>query len=238
MAIKGKKGSRRRPRAVATAPRPYLVPPKTPLFRRKSTQFILLLLLFGVIAVAATAYRISRDNREHLEAVEQFEGQVEGPLLGGVAQPVGGRMLVLPEMGQAIGQLLDGQGNVDEVLKPAKSWERSASEAAETIGAVESDLSELERARDGIEQGLRLYATIAANLQLIPELEGPAQERLLRNVGEELAIAGSVFDRGWSLLLVERHRAGLPDPTLGVPPGFPGGPGGGLPPGLQIPGGG
>jgi hypothetical protein len=236
MAIKGKKKSRGRPRVVATAPRPYLVPPKTPLFRRKGTQFVLLLILFGVIAGVATAYRISRDNREHLEAVEDFGGQVEGPLLeGGVGQPVSGRMLVLPEMGQAIGQLMGGKGDAAKALKPAETWEKSATRAADTIAAVESEVTELEQARDGMEQGLRLYAGIAADLQLVADLEGSAQQRLLRNVSEDLTVAANVFDGGWRLLLVERHRAGLPDPALGIPPGFPGAPGGGGP---VIPGGG
>jgi hypothetical protein len=235
MAIKGKKKSRGRPRVVATAPRPYLVPPRTPLFQRKTTQFVLLLLLFGAIAGVATAYRISRDNREHLQAVEDFGGQVERPLLEGVAQPLSGRMLVLPEMGQAIGQLLGGKGDAAKALKPAETWEESATRAADTIAAVESEVTELEQARDGMEQGLRLYAGMAADLQLVADLEGSAQKRLLRNVSEELAVAANVFDGGWRLLLVERHRAGLPDPALGIPPGFPGAPGGGMP---VIPGGG
>jgi hypothetical protein len=234
MAIKGKKKSRGRPRAVATAPRPYLVPPKTPLFRRKGTQFVLLLLLFGLITGVALAYRTYRDNRVHLEAVEDFGGQVERPLLEGVARPLSGRMLVLPEMGQAIGQLLGGQGNAAKTLEPAETWEESATQAAAAIAGVESEVAELERARDGMEQGLRLYAAIAADLQLAAELEGPPQKRLLRNAHEELGVAAEVFDGGWRLLLIERHRAGLPDPALGIPPGFPGAPGGGAP---VIPGG-
>lgn len=229
MAIKGKKRSRGRPRAVATAPKPYLVPAKTPLMRRKSTQFVLLLLLFGLIAVAATAYRISRDNREHLQAVQEFENQVERPIIdGGVGQPTSGRMLILPEMGQAIGQLLGGQGKPEEVLKPAEKWERSATEAAEAVAKVQTGLQELKEARDGMERGLRLYGAIAADLQLVSGVDGSVRDRLVRNVGEELAVAAEVFDAGWSKLLVERHRAGLPDPIIGLPPGFPGG-------GSQIP---
>jgi hypothetical protein len=224
MAIRGKKKTRGRPRVVATAPRPYLVPAKTPLLRRKSTQFVLLLLLFGVIAGVATAFRISRDNREHLEAVQEFENQVEQPIIAGdVGQPTSGRMLILPQMGQAIGQLLGGQGNPEELLKPAENWERSATEAAEAVGEVETDLQELKEARGGIERGLRLYAAIAADLQLARDVDRGVRDRLVRNIGEELAVAAAVFDAGWSKLLVERHRAGLPDPTLGLPPGFPGG---------------
>jgi hypothetical protein len=229
MAIKGKKRSRGRPRVVATAPRPYLVPAKTPLMRRKSTQFVLLLLLFGAIAGVATAYRISRDNREHLEAVQAFENQVERPIISGdVGQPTSGRMLILPEMGQAIGQLLGDQGKPEELLKPAEQWEQSATEAADALGRVETDLQELKEARGGMERGLRLYAAIAADLRLALEVGDRTRVRLIRNIGEELAVAAEVFDAGWSKLLVERHRAGLPDPSIGLPPGFPGG-------GSQIP---
>jgi hypothetical protein len=229
MAIKGKKRSRNRPRVVATAPRPYLVPAKTPLMRRKSTQFVLLLVLFGAIAGVATAYRISRDNREHLQSVQEFENQVERPIIDGdVGQPTAGKMLILPEMGQAIGQLLGGQGKPEELLKPADQWERSATEAAEAVAGVDTDLQELKEARNGMAQGLRLYGAIAADLQLVPGVDGRVRERLVRNVGEELAVAAEVFDSGWAKLLVERHRAGLPDPSIGLPPGFPGG-------GSQIP---
>ena len=233
MAIKGKRKTRGRPRVVASAPRPFLVPPKTPLLRRKSTQVVLLLILFGIIALVAFAYRGVREDREHRAAVEEFTGQVETRLIGNqVAQPAAGTVLVLPEMGQALGQLLGGEGDVDQIAKDAKAWERSATKAADQIGLVETDVPELREARAGMELGLKTYAGVAADLQVALELDGGARKGLLQNLGEQLAVAAEIFDRGWSKLLVERHRAGFPDPSLGVEPGFPGG--GGFPP--QIPG--
>jgi hypothetical protein len=231
MAIKGKKKTRGRPRVVASAPRPFLVPPKTPLMRRKSTQVVLLLILFGIIAGAAFGYRGVREDRELRAAVEDFSGRVETHLIANqVGQPVGGNVLVLPEMGQAIGQLLGGQGDASQIAKDVKRWERSAAKAADQIRLVETDVPELKEAREGMEQGLLVYAGIAADLGVALRLEGDARDELLQNLGEQLAVGAAIFDRGWSKLLVERHRAGFPDPNLGVEPGFPGG--GGLPPGF------
>src|SRR5918996_5869536 len=110
MAIKGKKKSRGRPRAVAAAPRPFLVPPKTPLFRRKSVQLLLIILLEGVIAAFAFGYRVSRDNAEMRAAVEGFGTRVDTYLQGqGVAQPIPGSVLVLPQMAQSIAALRSGE---------------------------------------------------------------------------------------------------------------------------------
>jgi hypothetical protein len=239
MAIKGKKKTRGRPRVVASAPRPFLVPPKTPLMRRPSTQVVLLLILFGVLALAAFGYRGVREDREHRAAVEDFSGRVETQLIGNqVGQPVAGNILVLPEMGQAIGQLLGGEGgDPDQIAEDAKRWERSATKAADQIRLVETDVPELKDAREGMEQGLKVYAGLAADLRVALGLEGDARDELLQNLGDQLAVAAQIFDGGWSKLLVERHKAGFPDPTLGVEPGLPGG--GGFPPGIPgLPGGG
>ena len=234
MAIKGKKKSRGRPRVVATAPRPFLVRPKTPLLRRKSTQLVLILLLEGIIAAFAIGYRISRDNTAHTSAVQEFGGGVDTFLQGnGVGQPIPGAVLVLPELAQAVAQLREGQGDAEETLANAKSWEEAASKTAEQIGSLEVELAQLKAARLSMRQGLQMYAAVAANLQVAAELEGKPQKDLLDNLGVELQVAAEVFDTGYQLLQEERRKADLLDPaSLG---GFPAG-GGGIPPGL--PGGG
>ena len=235
MAIKGKKKTRGRPRVVATAPRPFLVPPKTPLLRRKGTQFVLILLLEGIIAAVAIGYRISREGAAHTKAVQEFGSGVDTFLQGnGVGQPIPGAVLVLPQMAETVGQLRTGKGDARETLRNAKAWEEAAARTADQIGSLQVELAPLKSARLSMRQGLLMYSAVAANLQVAAELEGRAQKELLDNLGIELQIAGEVFDTGYQLLQEERRKADLLDPaSLG---GFPGG---GLPGGVPgLPGGG
>jgi hypothetical protein len=230
MAIKGKKKSRSRPRVVATAPRPFLVPPKTPLFRRKSVQLVLILLLEGIIAGIAIGYRIYRDDAVHTAAVQEFGSGVDTFLQGtGVGQPIPGAVLVLPQMAESIAQLRDGTGDPQEILKNARSWEEAAANTAEQIGSLEVEPAPLKAARLSMRQGLQMYSAVAANLQVAASLEGSVQKDLLDNLVVELQVAGEVFDTGYQLLQEERRKADLLEPPSlggfpgGAPPGFPGG---------------
>jgi hypothetical protein len=236
MAIKGKRKSRGRPRVVATAPRPFLVPPKTPLFRRKSIQFVLILLLEGIIAAVAIGYRINRDDAAHTAAVQEFGSGVDTFLQGnGVGQPIPGAVLVLPQVAESIAQLRDGKGDPEEILRNARSWEEAASKTAEQIGSLEVEPAPLKAARLSMRQGLQMYSAVAANLQVAAGLNaGPAQKDLLDNLGVELQVAAEVFDTGYQTLQDERRKADLLEPASlggfpggGVPGGVPGLPGGG-----------
>ncbi len=235
MAIKGKKKSRGRTRVVATAPRPFLVPPKTPLFRRKSIQLVLILLLEGIIAAVAIGYRIYRDDAVHTAAVQEFGTGVDTFLQGnGVGQPIPGAVLVLPQMAESIAQLRNGKGDPGEVLSNARAWEEAAAKTAEQIGSLEVEPAPLKAARLSMRQGLQMYSAVAANLQVAAGLEDRPQKDLLDNLGIELQVAGEVFDTGYQILQDERRKADLLEPpSLG---GFPGGGGPGGVPGL--PGGG
>jgi hypothetical protein len=236
MAIKGKKRARSRPRTVAAAPRPFLVPPKTPLFRRKGFQLVLILLLLGIVSAFAFGYRISRDTAAHTEAVEEFGGQVDTYLQGrGVGQPIPGAVLILPQMGQALAELSQGQANPQKLAKDAASWEKAAAETANLISSLEVEVAPLKDARLTMAQGLRIYASVAANLQVATGLEGRAQRQMLDNLGTELQTAADIFDTGYQLLQEERRKADLLEAaTPGGLPGVPGLPGGvpGVPGGI------
>jgi hypothetical protein len=230
MAIKGKKKSRGRPRVVATAPRPFLVRPKTPLFRRKSTQFVLILMLLAIIAALALGYRVTRDAATHKEAVDEFGTTVDTYLQGqGIAQPIPGAVLVLPQMSQTIAELREGRGDPQAIAKNAKSWEKASNETADLISSLETEPAELKAARLAMSQGLRIYASVAANLQVAAGLEGKEQKTLLDNLGTELQTAAEVFDTGYQLLQEERRKTDLLEVTS--PGGLPGGI-----PGLPVPG--
>lgn len=240
MTIKGKKRSRSRPRAVAAAPRPFLVPPKTPLFRRKGVQLLLIVLLLGAISALAFAYRVSRDAAAHTEAVEEFGNQVDAHLESeAVGQRIPGAVLILPQLGQTVAELRQRRGDPDEIVKNATSWEKAASRAAERISSLEVDPAALKDARLTMAHGLRIYASVAANLRVAAELDGRDQKDLLDNLGTELQTAAEIFDTGYQLLQEERRKADLLEATLpggvpGLPGGMPGLPGEvpGLPGGL------
>lgn len=234
MAIKGKKKSRSRPRVVAAAPRPFLVPPKTPLFRRKGVQALLIVLLLGAISALAFAYRVSRDAAAHTEAVEEFGNQVDAFLESeAVGQRIPGAMLILPQLGQTLAEFREGRGDPEELVKQAASWEKAATRTAGRISALQVEPPVLRNARLTMAHGLEIYASVAANLRVAAELEGRAQKDLLDNLGTELQTAAKIFDSGYQLMQEERRKAGLLDATApgGLPGGVPGLPGGmpGLP---------
>lgn len=238
MAIKGKRKSKARSgRAVAVAPRPFLIPPKTPLMRRTGTIVVLVLLaealVFTMLAVADA--RSEADARR--EQVREFGSLAEAQLYqGGAAQPSFGSPLVLPEMGQALGTLQGGeapQKELDQISESAGSWGEISRGAANEIGELEAGSRALEESRDLMRDGLRLYGEIADQLRLASQLEGESQRQLLTSLGEQLLLAADIFDRGYAKLQFERQDVGLETSSVppggGFPGGFPGLPGGGTP---------
>jgi hypothetical protein len=228
LAIKGKrKGKARSGRTVAVAPRPFLVPPKTPLMRRTGTIVVLVLLaetlVFTLLAVAGA--RSEADVRR--DQVREFGSLAEAQLYqGGAAQPSFGSPLVLPELGQAVGVLQGGEvpkKELDRISESAESWGQVSREAADQIGELEAGSLALGESRDLMRDGLRLYGEIADQLRLAIELEGEAQLQLLTSLGEQLLLAAEVFDRGYAKLQSERHDVGLETSSLPAGGGFPGG---------------
>ena len=238
MAIKGKRKSRARSGlAVATAPRPFLVAPKTPLLRRTGTIVVLVILaealVFTMLVVADA--RSEADARR--EQVREFGSLAEARLYqGGAAQPSFGSPLVLPEMGQALGALQTGETReklLEQISESAVNWGEVSREAADGIGELEAGSRALEEAKDLMGDGLRLYGQIADQIRVAIQLDGESQGQLLTSLSEQLLLAASVFDKGYAKLQSERHAAGLETSSLppggGFPGGFPGLPGGGTP---------
>ncbi|HEX2031703.1 MAG TPA: hypothetical protein VHL78_09925 [Actinomycetota bacterium] len=233
MAIKGKKRARGRPRAVATAPRPFLVPPKTPPLRRRGVQIGLIVLFQGLVALVGWALNSAQDAAERRDAVERFATQVESALgATGVSTPLPGGPLILPELGQAMGQLASGEARERRIQADAEEWREQAREAADAVQRIRPGLPDLREARDEMVIALQLYASTARNVGLSVVLEGDERAQLLESLTEQLAAAAAVFDSGWKQLQEERRQAGIPTQT--TPPG--GAPPGGAPPGFPAPG--
>lgn len=221
MAIKGKKRAKGRPRAVGHAPRPFLVPPKTPVLRRPGVQLGLIAILLGIIALIGWGLSNTQRATKQQEAVERFGTQVESALAStGVVQQLPAGPLVLPEMGQVIAGL--GQGErVGGLREQAESWSSQASDAAEAIEDIDTDPAELRRAREQMARSLRLYSALASNLGVAAQVEGRVLRDLVTAMQLEFAVAAELFDSGWNTLQEERRRAGMPLEPVGPPQPFP-----------------
>lgn len=233
MAIKGKRRGRSRSgRTVATAPRPYLVPPKTPLLRRTGAKFVLVLLaevfVFALLVMAGA----QSDADRRREEISEFTTLVEAQLYqGGAAQQSFAGPLILPQLGEALSQLLADTGNQQELVENTASWSEVAERAGDGIAQIDADLAGLKEARNLMEQGLDLFSGLAQQVGLAAELDGRSQRTLLETIGRQITVAATIFDSGYGALQEERRLADLPTSTS--PPG-------GLPPdlgGLPIPGG-
>jgi hypothetical protein len=230
VAIKGKRRTRSRSgRTVATAPRPYLVAPKTPLMRRTGTKFVLVLLGWTLLFGALAMIDAQGDADRRREEISEFTSLVEAQLYqGGAAQQSFAGPLILPQLGEGLSQLQSGEGDVSELAKNTEAWSDAAERAGDGIGEIDTDLAGLKEARNLMEQGLDLYAALAQQVGLVVELEGPSRRPLLETIGQQLVTAATVFDSGYGALQEERRLAGLPTSSSlpgGLPDDF-----GGLPP--------
>jgi hypothetical protein len=232
VAIKGKRRGRSRSgRTVATAPRPYLVPQKTPLLRRTGAKFVLVLLaevfVFALLVMAGA----QSDADRRREEISEFTTLVEAQLYqGGAAQQSFAGPLILPQLGEALSQLAE-TGNQQELVENTASWSEVAERAGDGIAQIDADLAGLKEARNLMEQGLDLFSGLAQQVGLAAELEGRSQRTLVETIGRQITVAATIFDTGYGALQEERRLAGLPTSTS--PPG-------GLPPdfgGLPVPGG-
>jgi hypothetical protein len=230
MAIKGKRRTRHRTsRAPARGPRPFLVPPKTPLFQRTGTKVALVILAWAVVFTFLVLAGAQTEREERRDQVSEFTTLVQAQLYqSGAAQQSFAGPLILPEMGEAVSQLSAGQAqNPEEIVENAQSWAEVAEQAGQRVGRIEAEGLELKEARNLMQQGLILYSGLADEVRTAAQLEGAIQRQLLVSIGEQLNSAATVFDMGWGKLQEERRKAGLE--TQSVLPGDLGGLPGGVP---------
>jgi hypothetical protein len=231
VAIKGKRRTRSRSgRTVATAPRPYLVRPKTPLFRRTGTKVVLVVLAEALVFGLLVLGDAQTDEDAARQEVSEFASLVDAQLYqGGVAQQSFAGPLILPQLGETISQIRTGQAKEADVLENAASWSELATGAADGLAEVQTDRPGLKEARKLMEQGLRLYASLADEVRVAVQLEGRPQKELIDAIGRQLEAAATVFDTGYGMLQEERRKVGLQTQSAvpsGIPGGIPGLPGG------------
>jgi hypothetical protein len=234
MAIKGKRRTRHRSsRSAAGAPRPFLVRPKTPLFRRTGTKVVLVVLAEAVMFVLLALAGAQTEADERRDRITEFGSLVEAQLYReGAAQQSFAGPLVLPELGQAVAELASGEVKDPEAMTAdAEGWAKVAREAGDGLGRIAPGTAELAEARNLMQQGLLLYSALAREIRVAAELEGTQQQQLVETLGEQMNVAAAIFDTGWGKLQEERLEAGLetqaslPGGLGGLPGDIPGIPG-------------
>ena len=237
MAIKGKRRTRHRTtRAPArAAPRPFLVRPKPPLFQRTGTKVVLVVLAEAVVFLLLAFAGLQSEADRRRDQISEFTTLVEAQLYqSGAAQQSITGPLILPELGQTVGQMTAGEvPNPEELVANARSWEDVAGQAGQNLGRIRVEGLALVEARNLMEQGLLMFSAVAQQIQVAAELEGRQQEQLVEGINDQMNLAATVFDTGWGKLQEERRKAGLE--TQAVLPGDLGGLPGGIP-GLTGPG--
>lgn len=228
MAIKGKRRTRGTRRGVAAAPRPHLVTPKKPFFRRRGVQVTVGgVLVAGIAALVLLGLSIQRRNQRL--AAEREDASTFGALAEealrthAVGQPFLTSYIILPELGPALGQLRAGEGDTRQLSEQARNWSDQAGEAAEAIGEVTPDLAELREARNLMRRALELYAGVADGVAVAAGLEGRARRDLVAALESQLGAAAEVWDIGWTKLTAVKSRLGILEspqpPASGVPGG-------------------
>jgi hypothetical protein len=228
MAIKGKRRPRGTRRGVASAPRPHLVIPKKPLFRRRGVQIFLVVLLValagGLVWWGLANQRSQRELAAQREDASSFGTFVEEVLRRrALGQPILTDYLILPELRAAVEQLRAGQGNDERLVEQARSWSEQATEGAQDIGELQPELPELREARNLMWRALQLYAGVADSLVAAPELQGKVRRDLLAALEKQIDSAEKVWDIGWGKLATVRARVGILEPASLPAPGQPGG---------------
>jgi hypothetical protein len=229
MAIKGKRRARGTRRGVAGAPRPHLVIPRKPLFRRRGVQVtVIVVLLAGIAALVWVGLARQRNARQvaaEKEDASSFGTFVEEALrTNGVGQPVLTQYLILPELGTAVSQLREGQGNPRQLAQLARNWSKQARDAADAIRKLKPDMAELKEARNLMRRSLELYAGLADSVAVATGLEGKPRRDLITSVERQLTAAAEVWDTGWGKVTTVKARLGILEPApLPQPGGLPGG---------------
>jgi hypothetical protein len=228
MAIKGKRRTRATRRGIAAAPRPHLVIPRKPLFRRRGVQVTVgLVLLAGITALVLVGLSTQRRNRQiaaEREDASSFSAFVEEVLSRrAVGQPFLTDYLILPDLGTGMSQLKAGEAQEGQLAEQARGWSTRAAEAAEDIAELEPEMAELREGRNLMRRSLELYSATADSLVVAAGLEGRPRRELIASLEKQLLAAAQVWDIGWGKVTTVKAGLGILEPAPLPPPGQPGG---------------
>ncbi|HEV8682491.1 MAG TPA: hypothetical protein VGS09_06935 [Actinomycetota bacterium] len=218
MAIKGKRRPRGTRRGIAAAPRPHLVIPSKPFFRRRGVQITLVVVLIALVAGLVwwglARRRSARQLAAEREDASSFSTFVEEVLRRrAVGQPILTTYRILPDLEAAVGQLKAGQGDEKRLVEQAGTWSAAAASAAEDISALQPDLPELRETRNLMRRSLELYAGVADALAVAAQLDGKPRKDLLASIEKQLTTASKVWGLSWIKLTTVKSRLDILPPA-------------------------
>ena len=226
MAIKGKKRSRGGRSRTGVAPRPKLVVPKKPFFRRTWVRVTLVVLLVLVVSGITFGVIVARRSAAEREAAQQEVTRVGEQLeeaLRPVAQVSGSSMLLLPDLDPTIIEIQGGAARPRRVERLTVGWEEDLGAAIEDLGAIETDRGDLRRAVERIGDGMEMYAVLIQGIRPLLELETqPEVEEAVLALQPELQVAAGTVQSGYLIYLSERVEVGLDEGTPGFDTQLPG----------------
>ncbi|MDQ3954161.1 MAG: hypothetical protein M3285_01240 [Actinomycetota bacterium] len=240
MAIKGKKKSQKRGaqggRRPTAPPRPMVQPRKrVPWYRTPLGFVISAVVAIALIGVIVWAVQNNRENARSLskkqDSLERYTGQVRTTLQT-LRAPVA-----------AMGAVASSQGAdpalFERLAKDAEGWTEDLTAATADLGAQAPTDAVLQSTNRLYAQAIQLYSLAATTLEVVPDTEGDAQQRLLLVASQQLGQGGAIWVEATTLLDRARTTADLepsgltsPEAAAGAQPPAPVPGATGLPPGV------
>lgn len=218
MAIKGKKKSQKRGaqggRRPTAPPRPIVQPRKrVPWYRTPLGFVISAVVAISLIGVIVWAVQNNRENARSLskkqDSLEKYTGQVRATL----------QTLRAPVTG--MGAVASSQGAdpavFETLAKDAKGWTEALTAAGADLGAQAPTDAALQSTNRLYAQAIQMYSLAATTLEVVPDTEGDAQQRLLLVASQQLGQGGAIWVEATTLLDRARTTADLEPSGLTSP---------------------
>ena len=167
----------------------------------------------ALIGVIVWAVQNNRENARSLskkqDALEKYTGQVRTTL----------QKLRAPVTG--MGAVASSQGAdpalFETLAKDAKAWTEELTAATADLGAQAPTDAALQSTNRLYAQAIQMYSLAATTLEVVPDTEGDAQQRLLLVAAQQLGQGGAIWVEATTLLDRERTTADLEPSGLTSP---------------------
>jgi hypothetical protein len=232
MAIKGKGRTRSR-RVIAAPPRPQLMIRKKPLWARRSTWIVLGAVLLLAVGLALFV-KIGNDREERLarreaNAVQEFANLVQRQFGLAQAEPLGPTgYLLFPTLVEDLTKLSEGDLRTPAATRIGNRLVDSARQGQEGVEGIQvleiipTDFPQTRRdlvlARFLIGQAFDAYERVGGLMKSAAAATGDRRTAIVDEATLLATQAGTLFDRGWTVVVDHRTRLGVqPAPNLQLP---------------------
>jgi hypothetical protein len=239
MAIKGKTGSKSKPRSSARAPRPAPVVVKPPFFMRRKVQ-VSLGFVAGIGVMVAFIWATDGLRQERLkrdvaardatarQAVSQWKGTVEGALTGVQFSPQTRSAALFTSLSTVVGQMAGGKAPKGAAATAATA-ETAFKTAADALQKLSTDvirgkgLSEFEAvtlidSRDSMAMAFRTGQEVAGLVQIAAGTDRATATAIAKRSKELLTSAQTAFSSAYESYSGVTVAMGLAAPLAPQPP--------------------